>query len=672
MRILLLVVALIHFSIIQSNAQTVQWASKVIEFSSQLSSTQCSAEQALGKPNVLPSGGESSSAWTPGRPNKKEFLKLGFDNPMSIRQIAIAESYNPSALTRVLVYDENDKEYEILNFIPEPVPLKGMMRNIFIDKTSYKVAAIKLEFEGSAVEQYYSIDAVGIADVDIPVIPEIVKPASLASNIEVERLGENVNSRYAEISPVLSPDGKIMYFGRKNHPENVGGVKDDEDIWYSVLGDDGDWQPAQNLGTMFNNAHPNFINSISAISPDGETLLFLMGNRYLKNGKMLGGISMSTKKGDAWSPPKSLVIENDYNMSDKANFFLTDDRKAIIMSVERKDSYGDRDLYVSFQKKDTLWSEPLNLGPVVNSAGLESAPFLDADNKTLYYSSNGFSGYGGSDIYMTIRLDDTWTNWTEPLNLGPDINSPLEDLFFNIPKESSYAYYSRGITDEDLDIFRVKLPIYKVPEILVAVKGVIRDAKTGEPLRAEVIYERLSDGKRIGVVKPNPLTGEFDFQLPTGEIYGVRADLDGYIAESQNIDLRSHKEGTTYKPTNLSLVPIEEDVVIVLNNVFFLFDKAELTKESFPELDRIAELLVDKSSINIEIAGHTCDMGPSEYNLSLSERRAKAVFNYLTSKGVNSSRIGVVFFGEDKPIVPNTSIDNRKKNRRVEFKILGK
>ncbi|HMP98198.1 MAG TPA: OmpA family protein, partial [Cyclobacteriaceae bacterium] len=337
-----------------------------------------------------------------------------------------------------------------------------------------------------------------------------------------------------------------------------------------------------------------------------------------------------------------------------------------------KDSYGDRDLYVSFQKKDTLWSEPLNLGPVVNSAGLESAPFLDADNKTLYYSSNGFSGYGGSDIYMTIRLDDTWTNWTEPLNLGPDINSPLEDLFFNIPKESSYAYYSRGITDEDLDIFRVKLPIYKVPEILVAVKGVIRDAKTGEPLRAEVIYERLSDGKRIGVVKPNPLTGEFDFQLPTGEIYGVRADLDGYIAESQNIDLRSHKEGTTYKPTNLSLVPIEEDVVIVLNNVFFLFDKAELTKESFPELDRIAELLVDKSSINIEIAGHTCDMGPSEYNLSLSERRAKAVFNYLTSKGVNSSRIGVVFFGEDKPIVPNTSIDNRKKNRRVEFKILGK
>ncbi len=664
-------VGLLFLPIILS-AQTIQWASKVLEFSSQLTPVQYSAEQVLGKPNALPAGGQNPNAWTPDKPKRKEFIKVGFEYPMKIKLVAIAESYNPSALTRITVFDEQGNEYELSTFVPEQIPLKGRMLNFFVDETSYKVTAVKLEFDGAAISDYFSIDAVAIADVSYPIVADITKPVMLARNIEVERLSENVNSEYPELNPLLSPDGKTLYFSRRNHPENVGGIADDEDIWYAELDSVGEWQLAKNMGTNFNNAYPNFVNTVSSATPDGKSVVFLLGNKYKEKGKMVAGISMSSKVGDEWTAPLPVEIENDYNFNEKANYFLANNRKTILMSIEREDSYGDRDLYVSFQKKDSTWTKPLNLGSVINTSGTESAPFLAADDKTLYFSSNGFSGYGGSDIYVSTRLDDTWTNWTEPENLGPEINSELEDLFFNIPAFSDYAYYSRGVTETDMDIFRVKLPIFHVPDPIILVKGRLTDSKTGEPVGAKIIYERLSDGKEMGVTQSDPLTGNFEILLPAGELYGFRAEAEGYISESQNIDLREFKEGATFEHKDIRLAPIEEEVIIVMNNIFFYFDKTELRPESYPELNRTVELLTERSSMVIEIAGHTCDLGPESYNLLLSERRAKAIYDYLVTKGIQSDRLSTVFFGEGQPTVPNTSIENRMKNRRVEFKIIKK
>ncbi|MDX1629368.1 MAG: OmpA family protein, partial [Fulvivirga sp.] len=155
------------------NAQIVQWASEVKDFSSQLTPVQYSAEQILGKPDVLPAGGENPAAWTPDRANRDEFIKIGYDNPMQIRQIAIAESYNPTALFRIFVYDEEGREYQVNTFSPRAIPLEGRMLNVFMEMTPYKVAAVKLEFDGAAVPEYYSIDAVAISDSDIPIIAEI-------------------------------------------------------------------------------------------------------------------------------------------------------------------------------------------------------------------------------------------------------------------------------------------------------------------------------------------------------------------------------------------------------------------------------------------------------------------------------------------------------------------
>jgi hypothetical protein len=173
-RILLSVLFLAGF-IVTSNAQIVQWASKVIEFSSELTPVQYSAQQALGKPDVLPAGGQSPNAWSPDKPKRKEFLKLGFANPINIRQVAIAESHNPSAIFRVLAYDEANNEYEINKLNPMAVPLKGRMLNLFVEQTKYKVTAIKIEFDGAALPDYFGIDAVAITDSNYPIIADIPK-----------------------------------------------------------------------------------------------------------------------------------------------------------------------------------------------------------------------------------------------------------------------------------------------------------------------------------------------------------------------------------------------------------------------------------------------------------------------------------------------------------------
>ena len=667
-----------------ASGQTVQWATKVIEFSSELTPLQYAASQAIGKPNVLPAAGQNPSAWTPDKPKRVEFIKLGYSNPAQIRQIAIAESLNPGSLYKIYIYDEAGKEYLINTFIPQAVALQGRMLNIFMERTTFKVSAVKLEFDGKVLSDYFSIDAVAISDSNYPIIADIVKPELLASGLLIERLDKNVNSEYNDYNALLSPDGKTLYFSRQGHPDNVGGVKDREDIWFSELGPDGKWSLAKNAGPELNNAYPNFVNSVTSATPDGKAVLLVLGNQYKDNGKMTAGVSVSNNIGGKWTKPKSLNIKNNYNYSDKAHYFLSNTQKVMLMSVDREDTRGGRDIYVSFAQNDSSWSEPLNLGSVINSAGEEVTPFLASDDKTLYYSSNGFSGYGGNDVYVSKRLDDTWTNWSEPKNMGPEINSKTDDMFFNIPSTSDFAYYSRAITPDNFDIFRVKMPFYKNPEPVIVVKGKLIDAKTGKPIGAKIIYERLPDGKEVGKTYSDPETGEYEIHLPGGYLYGIRAEAKDHMSEHQNLDLRNFKESGSVteniqlqptKPAEVEIAtikaaPVEENSKITLNNIFFDFDKSDLKEASFPELNRLADLMKEKSTMQVEIAGHTDEVGTEEYNMGLSQRRARAVATYMEGRGISKERIATVFFGESQPIDKAHNKAAHAKNRRVEFKIV--
>lgn len=665
----ILVCAIFSMAFCQLQGQTVQWATKVIEFSSELTHAQYSAQEILGRPNVMPYGGQNPSAWTPDRKGIKEFIKVGFGTPMQIQQVAIAESANPSALFRVLAYDEQGREHLIHSFNPMPVPKLGMMRNIFFEKTTYKVAAIKLELDGAAISDFFSIDAVGISDMPYRIVADLNIPNLLAKGILVERLDENVNSESSEVNPILSPDGKKLYFSRRNHPENIGGVADKEDIWISDLDENGKWKMARNMGTEFNNAGPNFVGAINSPTPDGHSIV-LLGNRYLPDGKMIAGVSISNNIDGKWSKPKVLQIKNEINYNDKANYFMADTRKVLLMSVEREDSRGSRDLYFSFLNADSTWTEPGNLGDVINTASEESAPFLAHDNETLYFASSGFSGYGGADIYVTKRLDDTWQNWTEPQNLGPDVNSKLDDLFFNIPANGDYAYYSRGISAENADIFRVKLPIYRTPNPMVVIRGKLIDAKTGLPIFAKVIAETMPDGTTVATVESDPLTGEYEFKLPSGKLYSIRAEADGHLSETHVVDLRSITDEGKVDIENFTLKPVEEQITITLNTVWFAFDRAVLLPEGLSELGRMVDVMKTREKMIVEISGHTDSTGDENYNLRLSQRRANAVAKYLVEKGTLTDRIKVAYFGETQPKERNDTRAGRANNRRVDFKIL--
>jgi len=679
MKKVLPVVALITSTFCYS--QSVQWASKVIEFSSELTSLQYSASQTLGKPNVLPAGGQNPSAWTPDKPKHAEYIKLGYDNPMQIQQVAIAESYNPGALINVYVYDESGEQHLVGTFTPQPLNIIAQMRTVFFEKTTYKVNAVKLEFDGKALPDYFSIDAVAISDSRYPIIADIAKPELLKKGLIIEALDKNVNSESNDYNALLSPDGKILYFSRQNHPENTGGIKDKEDIWYSELDADGKWTLAKNAGTDLNNSYPNFVSSVSSTTPDGKAAVLLLGNKYNDNGTMSAGVSVSKNVNGKWTKPKSLNIKNDYNYSDRAHYFLSNSQKILLMSVDREDTKGGRDLYVSFEQTDSTWSEPLNLGKNINTAADELSPFLCDDGKTLYFSSNGYSGYGGSDIFVSTRLDSTWTNWSEAKNMGGEINSKTDDQFFNIPSVGEYAYFSRVVTPGNADIYRVKMPFYNnPPEPIIIVKGKLVDEKTGKPIAAKITFSRIPDGKEAVTVHSNPQTGEYEAHLPGGYQYDMKVEAENYVADNEKLDLTKNKQpGTIYD--NIKLKPTAESIaanspedikesVTVSSSVFFDFDKAELKKESFTELDHIISLMNEKSKLHLYIAGHTDQTGPENYNMALSERRAKAVSKYILGKGISADRIVIEFFGETKPVDTSNTKEGNAKNRRVEFKII--
>ena len=379
-----------------ANAQTVvQWASRVVDYSSELSTLQNSARQALAKPNILPAGGDNPNAWSPFNNNTVEYITVQFDLPMPIVQIAIGETYNPGAIREVIAYDENDAEYKVYEGNPGPVEEEYRMLRIFLDKTAYNVKALKVVIDGRAVDGFTAIDCIGVSNSREPIEAKINLMPNINTKLEVYRLNDLVNSTSREIKPLLTRDKQTLYYSRRGHPDNVGGEDDLEDIWLSDFDKKTqDWGKARNLGEPLNNIDPNFISSF--LQEDEE--LIILGNEYLEGG-MRYGISKSRRTSDStWTYPENLRIFNDLNVHENVNFWLTPDSEVLIISEEGRGTEGYRDLYVSFLQKDGLWTEPLHMGPVINTAGEEEGPYLMPDKKTLFFTSNGHSGYGKKDV----------------------------------------------------------------------------------------------------------------------------------------------------------------------------------------------------------------------------------------------------------------------------------
>lgn len=647
--------------------QRVYWADYLIDYSSQMGSKGFSAYQALGKPNSMPqTDGLSPCAWLPKNKNgEKEYIHVGFSKPIAVRQVAIAENCGPGAIYRVLLYDTQGNAHEIYKQKPQPYPHPTRMLNIFLPKlTPYKVQSVQVFLNCKAVKGWNQIDAIAISDRTdsiratinyLPGTDKLVKPVHLS---------ENVNSQYDELFPVIAFDESVLYFTRNHHPDNIG-EKKAQDIWYAIRRPDGDFEPAQNFGPPVNNEGHNYLCSIT---PDGNTIL--LGNVYLPNGELKKGLSISYRTEKGWSFPQPLQIANFYNKNKYAEYFLASSGNVLLLCIERDDSYGSKDIYVSFLKEDGTWTEPLNLGPTINTPHREATPFLAADGITLYFSSMGFSGFGKGDMFMSRRLDSTWTNWSEPINLGPVLNTPDWDGYYTIPASGEVAYFvSRKNSIGMGDIFKVELPQALRPYPVCIIRGYVFDAHTGEPMSVQIAYESLTMGKQLGIAHSHPVTGAYQIILPPGDLYGFLAMKDGFVSVSEHIDLRNLKRFTIVE-RNLYIVPIEHAKQIRLNNIFFETGSAKLQIESTSELDRLVKLLKQYADYQIKLEGHTDDVGDEEYNLRLSEERAKAVRDYLIQKGIDPKRIHYVGYGESRPAKPNTSPENRQYNRRVEYTII--
>jgi len=496
-------------------------------------------------------------------------------------------------------------------------------------------------------------------------LPPIKVAPDAPKDVSRVNLGSQVNCEGGDLAPVITADGKRIYFGRYPFEGNTGSPEA-QDVYYTDLQKNGTWGPAINAGLPWNNESANYLISIT---PDGNTAV--LGNTYFPNGQPKGpGASVSHRTADGWTVPEDVYIDNYYNRNKYAEMCLDPSGRVMIMTIERDDTYGEKDLYVSIKDKRGIFSSPRNCGQVVNTWGNEVSPFMAADGITLYFATDGRRGYGSMDIWMTKRLDETWVKWSEPLNLGPFINTEGWDAYFTVPAKGDYAYLSTSNPENNsADLYSVKLTKGVRPNPVFLVSGRVLDSKTKKPVAASVEYEDLTTNRPAGSARSAPKDGAYKVSLPAGTLYGFRAEAEGYYPISDQLDARDLKE---YKELNrdLFLVPLKKDQTVTLTNVFFDFSSTDVRKESYPELNRLVEFLEKNSTVSIEIYGHTDNVGTDSDNLKLSQERVNAVKSYLVSKSISEKRMKAIGFGESKPLSSNNTEEGRQKNRRVEFKIV--
>ena len=497
--------------------------------------------------------------------------------------------------------------------------------------------------------------------------------------IKVENLGDQINTDNPEMRPTISADGNLLFFIRQNDPANIqyATVPNSQDIWYSKRDSLGKWSPAKHLSAKVNASH---YNAVFWISPDLNTIL-LKGSFI--DGQYYGmGVSMIHKRRDnSWTNAEMLRIRNFEKFGTTPQFgaSMGHDGKTLLFYMTDKKGSFENDLYVSFSEGNNIWTAPKSLGKKINLPDYnEMSPFIASDGVTLYFSSDRPGGIGENDIWMSKRLDNSWTKWSEPVNLGTPINTEKSEAFFTMDAGGEYAY----LTSSDgsfgaSDIVRVKLLEREKPNPVVLVSGNVYNAKTKEPLTASLIYETLPDGTEVGNGVSSPVDGSFKIVLPYDKNYSIRASADKFFAISENLNLDSLiKAGYKEIHKDLYLVPIEIGQVFRLNNVFFDFDKYNLRPESSVELDRVVKFLNEYPNVEIEMSAHTDSKGSDDYNITLSANRAKSVREYILSKGIAATRIISQGYGETKPVASNTNPDGsdnpdgRQLNRRVEFKIL--
>ncbi|MFC3197445.1 OmpA family protein [Parapedobacter deserti] len=469
--------------------------------------------------------------------------------------------------------------------------------------------------------------------------------------------GPAINSQYDEYFPKLTADHQTIIFTRK---------KDERENFYESKQDSsGTWQPARSLQGEVNSALHN--EGAHCISPDGKYLFFTGCNR--PDGLGSCDIYVSRREGDRWGPPHNLGAPVN-SRGWEAQPALGADGRTLYFVSNRQGGQGGYDIWKSTLQDNGQWSIPKNLGPTINTPYDESSPYIHADNRTLYFASNGWPGFGDKDIFKSQV--DSAGNWQLPINLGYPINDHHEQSALSVSMNGRQAFFSTRRPDAlgGLDIYYFDLPESVRPHPVAYLKGIIMDAENGSPIEAEVEVTDILADKLMYRERADYEDGMFLAPLPFGKTYALHVKQPGYLFYSENYPLdESVKINDAYE-IRIALSPIKVGNSETLKNIFFETNRYELLPESKSDLDHLIEFLNLNRSVRVEIGGHTDNTGSEAHNQVLSENRAKAVHDYLLHAGITAARLCYKGFGQSQPVASNETERGRQLNRRTDFKII--
>ncbi|ABG58832.1 OmpA family protein [Cytophaga hutchinsonii] len=481
----------------------------------------------------------------------------------------------------------------------------------------------------------------------------------------ITNLGASVNSAYPDYNPAISVDeSTIIYTSRR--PNSTGGLISEmdghyfEDIYMSNKQTNNSWGTSIQIDQTINTTSHD---ACVGLSSEGQTMIV-----YKDDGG--GDLYYSNLSGQNWSKPISFGKAINTDGWEACGNFSPDGNYLFFVS-NKKGGFGGTDIYYAVKNAAGVWGAPVNMGPEINTKEDEFSPYLHADGKTFYFSSQAHTSMGGFDIFQsTIDLSmQPIAVKSKPENLGYPINTVGDEIYFVWSADNKRAYFSSaregGLGDKDL--YLLERPVAKAA--LVLLKGTISDCKTKEFIQASITVTDIESGKLIGKYVSNSSTGKYIVTLPAGKNYSITVEAKGYLFHSKNINIPKLEEFKEIDDV-ICLDKIDIGTTIVLNNVFFDVNKSTLRKESETELDKLFDILSKNPKIKIEVAGHTDSDGDTQANLTLSDARAHTVKDYLIGKGISADRIIYVGHGEGKPVVPNDTPENKQLNRRTEIKIL--
>lgn len=533
-------------------------------------------------------------------------------------------------------------EYYINDLLLFETPFLGIMGNKFgfasFSPTNLKIDQLKIKLANTG----------------------IASNANFIFNDPVS-LPDMVNSSYDELAPVVNYTGDKLYFSRRNYSKNIGSEKDD--IYCATQNASGKWENAINVGPPFNN---EFYNYVCSVLPGDTT--FLLANAYSNETNPLSqGVCWGNTNKDAGGFQQPILIKDFYSLNSKNDFSVAQDKQAMLMAVERRDGLGKNDLYVSIAQ-DGVWREPINLGKIINTTQDELCPFLSPDLHTLYFSSRGHAGLGEADIFMSTRLDNSWTKWSTPINLGSPINTEFFDGYFNFAPFSNVAYFISE-TENKNDIFSVVLPEPLRYKSTTTMQGTITDIDDNKLLVAELSFKTLL-GNQLKTFTAED--GKYSITVPRDSAVVMSiSTLDYHTTFDTILPKKEVVYGSNFRETRD--FKMKKNLLakkLLLHNILFDRGSVELNNSSYPELDKLYALLLADNAMSIEIRGHTDNQGDPQLNINLSQSRANTIKNYLVRKGIADNRISAKGLGGSYPISSNNNEYTRKLNRRVEVVVL--